>query len=230
VASYVVVPRDDGPESLLALLAPGAVRLPIGMCVSAGQLPSRGCTVLLDDGVVVTPDQAWRPVRWWDPRPQLDADGLIARGDILVDIVRAESADSFGLPLADAFAVAEALACGDTDAAYRVLGLGVGLTPAGDDVVAGAFAVLAITGRLDDSVRDVVQAAARVRTTALSAALVAAAGRGEMIPQAARLLSMVAAGDPPERVTAAARSLFAVGSTSGHDLAAGMAGALGALS
>ena len=229
-ASYVTVPHGDRPDVVLALLAPGAVRLPIGVSVSGGLLPPRGCIVQLGGGVIASPQQAWRPVRWSDPRPHLDADALIARGEVLVDVVRAEPAGSFGLPPASAFAVAVGLVRADAHAAYRVLGLGAGLTPAGDDIVAGVLAVLAIAGRLDDSVREAVQTSARTRTTALSAALVAAAGRGEMIPQAARLLSTMAAGDPPERVTAAAHALFAVGSTSGHDLAAGMAGALRALS
>jgi hypothetical protein len=47
-----------------------------------------------------------------------------------------------------------------------------------------------------------------------------------MIPQAARLLASVAAGETRAQVGAVARSLFAVGSTSGHDLAAGLAGAM----
>ena len=145
---------------------------------------------------------------------------------MLVDLVRAEPTGSFGLPLADAFAVAATLAQADADAAIDVLGLGCGLTPAGDDIVAGALAVLAVTGRLDDSVRAAIETQSRTRTTSLSSALVAAAGRGEMIPQAARLLKAVAAGEPREQVDTAARELFAVGSTSGHDLAAGMTGAL----
>jgi Protein of unknown function (DUF2877) len=226
MASYVAIPDGDDPDALLALVAPQAVRLPIGVCVSAGTLPLRDCEVLLGGGVVATRDQEWRPVRWWDPRPHLDSAALVAGADVLIDVVRAEPASSFGLPLEEALAVAAALAHADAGAADRVLGLGAGLTPAGDDVVAGAFAVLAVAGRLDDSVRAAVETRARTRTTPLSAALVAAAGRGEMIPHAARLLASVASGASRRQVAGAARALFAVGSTSGHDLAAGLAGAL----
>ncbi|HZC73219.1 MAG TPA: DUF2877 domain-containing protein [Jatrophihabitans sp.] len=229
VASYVTVPHAGTPAAIVALLAPNAVRLPIGVCIADDALPARGATVALGAGVLATSDRAWRPVRWWDPRPHVRGDELVAHGELLVDIVRAEPAHSFGMPLSDAFAVARRLGDGDADAALGVIGSGPGLTPAGDDVVAGAFAVLALLGRLDDSFRDAVLTCARTRTTALSAALVAAAGRGEMIPQAARLLTSMAAGDD-ERVATAATALFAVGSTSGHDLAAGMAGALAALS
>jgi Protein of unknown function (DUF2877) len=221
IASYVSI---DG--SLLGLLHPDAVRLPIAVCVQNGALPTQGASVEIGDGVVASDGHAWRPARWWNPRPHVDVDALLAHAGVLLDVVCAEPADSFGLPLDDARTVAASLADGDPVAALCVIGLGPGLTPSGDDVVAGAFAVLAIAGRLDGSVRDAVETAARTRTTALSSALVAAAGRGEMIPQAARLVTSVAAGDPGERVASVARALFAVGSTSGHDLAAGMAGAL----
>ncbi len=224
-ASYVAVPDGDGPDRLLALLAPGAVRLPIGMCV-AGPLPALGRPVRVGGGRVGTPERAWHPARWWDPRPHLDPDALLAGAGALAGVVEAEPAGSFGLPLADQLAVAGALAALEPDAAGNVLGLGPGLTPSGDDVVAGALAVLAILGRLENSTRAAIEGLAHTRTTALSAALVAAAGRGEMIPQAARLLTAVATGAPDEDLAAAARPLFAVGSTSGHDLAAGMAGAL----
>jgi len=226
-ASYVALPEGDGaPDRLLGLLAPEAVCLPIGMCVLEGPLPPRGTTVHVGEGRIVAGGCTWQPVRWWDPRPRLDVAALFAHADLLIDAVDAEPAGAFGLPLPVAFAVAGALARSDVSPAYGVLGLGPGLTPTGDDIVAGAFAVLAIAGRLDDAVRAAVDAHAHTRTTALSAALVAAAGRGEMIPQAARLLASVAAGGPRPQVAAAARSLFAVGSTSGHDLAAGLAGAL----
>lgn len=224
VASYVSI-----DEVLLGLLTPAAVRLPIGVCVTGGELPARGDDVRIGDGVVAAGEHTWRPARWWDPHPHLDVDALLRNSDILFGVVCAEPDASFGMPLADAFVVAASLARGDADPAIGVLGFGPGLTPTGDDIVAGAFAVLALAGRLDDAVRDTVHTLARSRTTALSAALVAAAGRGEMIPQAARLLTSVAAGEPRDRVASTARALFAVGSTSGHDLAAGMAGALKAL-
>ena len=228
-ASYVALPDDEGPDRLIALLAPDAVRLPIGMCVLEGPLPPRGTTVHVGEGRIASATCAWQPVRWWDPRPRLDVQALLAHARVLLDVVKGEPAGAYGLPLPVALTVAGALAAADVSPAYGVLGLGPGLTPTGDDVVSGACAVLALTGRLDDSVRAAVDAHAHARTTALSAALVAAAGRGEMIPQAARLLASVAAGEPPAQVTAAAHALFAVGSTSGHDLAAGLAGALTAV-
>lgn len=225
VASYVTLPNASTSRTLFALLAPAAVRLPIGVCVTEDALPARGEAVQIGAGVVATPDRTFRPVRWWNPRPHVLGDGLLAHGEELFDVVCAEPAHAFGIPLNDAFAVTRALGNGDAGAALGVLGAGPGLTPAGDDVVAGAFAVLTLLGRLDDSVRDAVQTCAETRTTALSSALVAAAGRGEMIPQAAQLLAWVTTGDR-QAIAAAAMTLFGVGSTSGHDLTAGMAGAL----
>lgn len=228
MGAYVTVRERDSSEQLIALLAPCAVRLPLGVCVT-GRLPMKGTDVRIGDGLVAVPGRTWRPVRWWDPRPRIIADDLLHHGRTLLDVVLAEQASSFGLPMPDAFTVATALAGGDATKALDVIGLGPGLTPAADDVVAGALAVLALVGRLDDSVRDAIQARARTHTTALSAALLVAAGRGQMIPQAARVLKVLAVGEPYDRVSSTARELFSVGSTSGHDLCAGMAGALAAL-
>jgi hypothetical protein len=230
VASYLTVPMPDSPARLVALMSPAAVRLPIGVCVTEGQLPAVGTAVQVGHGMVAVPGHRWRAVRWWDPRPRIDAAALIRRGHLLVDVVRAEPASSFGFPLPSALAVAGSLAAGDSSAAVAVLGLGPGLTPAADDVVAGALAVLAIVGRLDDSVGDAIHARARTHTAALSGALLVSAGRGEVIPQAARVMTALAAGRPYDDVVSTAGALFRVGSTSGHDLCAGMAGALAAMS
>ena len=225
VAAYVTVREPDSSEQLIALLSPSAVRLPLGVCVT-GRLPTKGTDVRIGDGLVAVPGHTWRPVRWWDPRPRIVPDDLLSYGRTLVDVVLAEQASSFGLPLPDAFTVTTALADGDATMALDVIGLGPGLTPAADDVVAGALAVLSLVGHLDDSVRDAISARARTHTTALSAALLVAAGKGQMIPQAARVLKVLAAGEPYGRVSSTARELFSVGSTSGHDLCAGMAGTL----
>jgi hypothetical protein len=230
IASYITVPMPDSPAQLMALLSPAAIRLPLGVCVSGGRLPDVGAEVRVGHGLVDVPGRTWRPVRWWDPRPHVDSDALVHHGRALLGVVRDEPASSFGHPLPEALAVAGALAAGDAAAAFDVIGLGPGLTPAGDDVVAGALAVLALVGRLDDSVRDAIAARARTHTAALSAALLEAAGKGQMIPQAARLLTTLAAGEPDEHVVSAAGALFRIGSTSGHDLCAGMAGALAVLS
>jgi Protein of unknown function (DUF2877) len=225
-AAYLADPGPGPPAVVLALLAEGAVRLPLGICVAAGPLPEAGTTARAGGGTVTAAGRTWRPARWWDPRPRLDAPALLRYGPRLLPVVADAPAAAFGMPLPDAFAVAGALAAGDPAPAVNVIGLGPGLTPAADDVIAGALAVLALTGRLSAAARRAVEARAATHTTGLSAALVAAAARGEVIPQAARVLAALAGGAPAGRVASAAGGLLRVGHTSGHDLCAGMAGAL----
>jgi hypothetical protein len=226
VAAYVAEPGHGAPRVVLALLSERAVRLPLGLCVAGDRLPSAGATVQVGNGLAVAAGRRWRPVRWWDPRPRLDAQALLRHGPRLLGAVHDAPASAFGLPLPGAFSVARALASGDPAPAVSVIGLGPGLTPAADDVIAGALAALALTGRLDDSVRRAIESRATTHTSALSAALLAAAGRGEVIPPAARVLALLAGGASANRIASAAAGLFRVGSTSGHDLCAGMAGAL----
>jgi hypothetical protein len=226
IAAYLVAPAPGAPLVVLALLTGRAVRLPLGVCVAEGRLPGAGTTVRVGDGLLAAASRAWRPLRWWDPRPRLDARALLRHGPRLITVMRDAPPEDFGLPLPDAFTVAGALAAGDPAPAVSVIGLGPGLTPAADDVIAGALAALELTGRLDDAVRRAVEERAATHTSGLSAALLTAAGRGEVIPPAARVLALLAGGAPAGRIASAVAGLFGVGSTSGHDLCAGLAGAL----
>ena len=178
VASYLSVPEPGSSTPVIALLSEQAVRLPIAVTVAAGTLPEAGSTVRIGDGSIVAHDHTWRPVRWWDPRPHLDAGDLLRRGPELLEVLEDEPPSLFGLPLADALSVAGALAAGDAGPALAVIGLGPGLTPAGDDVVAGALAVLSLCGRLGDAVRDAIRLHSAMHTTALSAALAGRGGQG----------------------------------------------------
>ncbi len=226
VASYLAVPEPRSSTAVVALLTEQAVRLPIGVTVAAEKLPQVGEAVLIGDGSIVARDRTWRPVRWWDPRPHVAAEDLFRHGAKLFAVLEDEPSSAFGFPLADALNVARALAEGDALPALEVVGLGPGLTPAADDVVAGALAVLALCGRLHDAVRVAVDFHASTHTTALSAALLAAAGKGQVIPQASAVLTALATGGEPVRLRLAAAGLFSVGGTSGHDLCVGMAGIL----
>ena len=102
-----------------------------------------------------------------------------------------------------------------SDAVRSLVGLGPGLTPAGDDVVAGVLVALVAGGDLERAgvVLDAVRTC-RHRTTALSAALLDHAAGGRAVPQLARYLH--APGDPD-----ALAGLLAVGGTSGAALALG---------
>ena len=215
-AAYVSVPDVSSGTPVLALLAPGAIRLPIGVVLDTAELPGAGADVRVGGGSIRTRERTWRPVRWWNPRPSVLPAQLRARAAELAVLLEEEPPGSFGLPLETALHVAGALARGDAAPAVAVLGLGPGLTPAGDDVIAGALAALWHARRLDRRVAAEIAKYASTHTTALSAALLAAAARGEVIPEAAAVL----AGRP------ATAELLRVGGTSGHALCAGMAGAL----
>jgi hypothetical protein len=226
VAAYAAEPDHGAPRVVLALLGERAVRLPFGVCVAGDWLPPAGATIRVGNGLAAAAGRAWRPMRWWDPRPRLDVRALLRHGPLLLTAVHNAPASAFGLPLADALTVAGTLAAGNPAPAVSMIGLGPGLTPAADDVIAGALAALALTGRLDGSVRRAIESRAVTHTTGLSAALLAAAGRGKVIPAAARVLTLLAGGAPADRIASAAAGLFGVGSTSGHDLCAGLAGVL----
>jgi hypothetical protein len=99
----------------------------------------------------------------------------------------------------------------------RLLGRGPGLTPLGDDVLAGWFAARVAVGRPDH----VLAAALRRRmavTTLLSATLLDCALEGEVLPELGAWLA-----EPTDATTEA---LLAVGATSGAGLLTGAALAL----
>ncbi len=224
-ACYAMLDEESDP-SVIAIVAPGAVRLPISLYVARLPAVAQGDPFTIGEGSVTAAGHAWRAARWWDPRPRVDANALIALGWRLDELVRSEPSERFGIELDRAhFAVSE-LARGNPEPACWILGFGPGLTPAGDDVIAGAFAALALTNRLPETAVDDITSAARSRTTALSTALIVAASRGQVVPQAARLLHSLIGDDDSDTIGSVARGLFAVGATSGHDLALGLATAL----
>jgi len=101
----------------------------------------------------------------------------------------------------------------------RLAGRGAGLTPSGDDVLAGILLVCA----MDPACRGALgRLAGSARTTTLSRAYLKWAAAGHSIQPAHALLDAAAAGDL-HALGRAARSLAAVGATSGRALMAGMA-------
>lgn len=104
----------------------------------------------------------------------------------------------------------------------RFLGVGPGLTPAGDDILAG-FLIGAWAFDLgEDRLRTAVVESARAATTDLSAALLRCASRGESIPQVTTFLRAMSNGSGPSRqLDDALLDLVHVGHTSGTALAVG---------
>jgi hypothetical protein len=106
-------------------------------------------------------------------------------------------------------------------AVAQLLGRGPGLTPTGDDVLAGALVALCALGSPAASVLgDAVLTAAPEATTTVSAALLTYAARGECIPQMADLVEAIGGSEGALPRTAGA--LLAVGHCSGAGLLHGV--------
>ncbi|MGH7313501.1 MAG: DUF2877 domain-containing protein [Candidatus Rokuibacteriota bacterium] len=146
-----------------------------------------------------------------------------------------------GFPLEGATEAAHALAraCAENDpsaavaSAERLIGLGPGLTPAGDDFVGGAFFARAALAGATSTAGGWAQATAGVRAIAaarthpISAVLLSDLLAGEGHEPLHDLAAALAAGAMPMAVDAAGR-LARIGHSSGWDLLAGfIAGVLG---
>ncbi len=181
--------RDDVP--VLCVCTPAAVRLPASMVSPV--LPT-GLTQVAG-GVLADRTRSWRVARWWTPpRPV----GLTPPSE---------------LTWPEGVRRVDSLRPGD------LVGSGPGLTPSGDDVLAGSLVAACATSdpRLQRW-RAETRAALRVRrTTAVSRALLQHAMDGYATPELAAFVIGVCAGDTGSATTA----LLAVGHTSGAALAAG---------
>jgi hypothetical protein len=243
-AVYLTVQTPQGPD-VVGVLTSDAARLPLG-CVlfrpSNGRplvsVPS-GAPARVGGGRLVVGDLSVSAASWWDPRPKLPT----ARPALLPEGVRQLRAALYGEgvphsafalpglpsgPSGPLAALRGAVRRADLDAALRtatrLIGLGPGLTPAGDDVLAGTTAGLVLLGHpAAERFGAGVTSLAAGRTTELSRALLrhAAAGRvsGEF---AAVLRGLVGDG----ALAPAIHALLATGSTSGRALALGLCTAI----
>jgi hypothetical protein len=108
--------------------------------------------------------------------------------------------------------------------AEALVGLGQGLTPSGDDVLLGLFAVLHLPGGPCEPLRDLgrqVLARAAHRTHAISLCALRAAAEGRVRARIVALLSALTSGER-ETTLKTLRAVLAIGSTSGHDIVAGI--------
>jgi len=142
------------------------------------------------------------------------------------------------LPVADRLAAvrsgtaagprASRLAAGDLGGlAAAIGGRGPGLTPSGDDVLAGVLLVARVLGGAAAE-PDLVAVAGSVRTTDVAAAFLQWAARGQCIEPAHQWLDAVADGDAVRATRVAAR-LGGIGASSGRALLSGLRLALAAL-
>lgn len=232
--------------TVLAAVAPGSVRLPCAVVLpSANDLPAErlsadawvGLGGLTLDGKRVEITQWWRPT---PPAPPSSA-AVLARGlDALgtrlsVQQHRLLRVVSDGLRRLEA-AVRMREPDSAADAACALIGLGPGLTPSGDDVVAGFLvglhhlavpreatragqALSAARAHVRDRIGGRVLLEAPVRTTTLSAALLGHATRGQTAAEVTAVLNALSGRRPLSPVL---MRLMAVGHSSGYDMACGI--------
>ena len=252
--------RDPRPEPrVLALVTPAAVRLPNAVVVTADRTsdtsPDQGARAApgmnqgslaaiwagggasVGDGIVLAGRIRVPVRRWWDPSPVLGplSRGRLEQGCLLLEQAIAVSARRPGLdghpaPAALAARCAAGDLAGAVEIAEDLVGLGPGLTPSGDDVLAGVLLSLRLLGGairggtravwLADWLSTAVTSDAADRTTSVSATLLHCAARGQAAAEVAAVLRAFAGQEP---AGPAATRLLAAGHTSGADLAWGLA-------
>lgn len=245
VGSYPVAVYLRTAGGIVALVGPDGVRLPNAMALSRADFApvvrhaTTGALHVGDGGVQVGPVRV-TVGRWWDPVPRLGRvdEGLLAAR---LDAVRAtlsawpDSHDPAARRLEEGRDVLAAALGGQGTfkaAANRLVGLGAGLTPAGDDLLAGAMAALVVFGTALEKAGTLTLAAELRRavaehagaTTPLAADLSEHAARGALVQPAAELCRVMADQRPSveHALEPVLARLLRIGHTSGHDLAEGL--------
>jgi hypothetical protein len=123
--------------------------------------------------------------------------------------------------------VAQWQTTGDAGALPRLVGLGAGSTPAGDDVLVGilagltALSALSAAGQELDALRQTL-AGVSLRTHPASAQMLAAAADGSFPEPLVHLVSALCAWEPGSHPAAAATRVLALGASSGHSFLGGL--------
>lgn len=224
---------------VLAVVAADGLRLPIA-AVLAEPSAARpfaahrsGDQVTLHGGALQVGPVRYVPGRWWSAAPvrpgRPDAAAVRELGAALTASAPEHDPAVERTLAAAAVEIRSALGSGDDEraaaAADAVLGLGPGLTPSGDDLLAGLLVTChGLRGAGDrlpgaEALGRHVARCARSRTPALSAALLRCAASGLAAPPVLDLVDAVAG---RRALAPALRALLAVGHTSGHDTARGV--------
>lgn len=210
---------------VIALLSLDAVRLPIGLILptSSREFPLTYLSgpVVVGSGAVHVGNWTCRVSRLVSLRaPRALIPDPYACDHLRYRLARSRSADpELRLPATlDDVHSPEAAA----ELVRRLLGVGPGLTPAGDDVLAGLLTGLWSFGQRAEPLRLAVLPSLAAGTTDLSAALLRCAVRGESIPQVKKLLRTMSGTVWQGRLDHAIDDLVRVGHTSGTALATGV--------
>lgn len=230
VARGTLYLRTFGPPGALAVLAHDAVRLPCGMLLAttSEELPLAPLAPPESTGFVV----GGGAVSWTGPAGPVEVQAVSewaparpARGKVAPSALAAVRLALVGTdPAIDGRLVQQLSATADDqDAAVaiaaRLLGRGPGLTPSGDDVLAGFLIGAAAFGLNAAPLREAVAAQAPRRTSALSAALLWHAARGECIDEVADVAAVLTG---REQIIHGLSRLLSVGHSSGAALAYGL--------
>jgi uncharacterized protein DUF2877 len=211
---------------VIALLSLDAVRLPIGLILPTSSrefpLTNLRCPVVVGSGVVRIGSWSCRVSRLVSLRaPTALTPDRYACAHLRQLLARCQSADP-DLRLPDSLPDDENTPEVAADLVRRLLGVGPGLTPAGDDVLAGLLVGLWSFGQRTEPLRLAVLAGLSAGTTDLSAALLRSAARGESIPQVNQLLRVMSGSAWQGRLDHAIYELVRVGHSSGTALATGV--------
>jgi hypothetical protein len=128
--------------------------------------------------------------------------------------------DQFPTSLSTALALADLPT--SITAAKRLAGLGIGLTPSGDDFILGAIYATWIIHPLEiaSKLAEEITSIAAPLTTSLSAAWLKSAGKGEMGILWHELFEALLSADPAQ-IQGSMDKILAIGETSGADALAG---------
>jgi hypothetical protein len=191
-------------ESADAVGLPCAVRLAVVGSDGVLTRVRRGDRAEVGGGVLRAGPVTVRVTRWWSPRPPR-AGWSAARRETLARLLAGHPSP---VP-ADG-------EVGD------LLGRGPGLTPAGDDLLAGLLVGLHHRSELRDPLAAEVARLARTRTTTLSATLLRHAAAGHAIPAVTAVADALAGAGQDGDLEIALDRLLRVGDTSGAALAWGL--------
>ncbi|WP_104526244.1 DUF2877 domain-containing protein [Blastococcus atacamensis] len=244
-AVYLQVAGDRTSSDVVGILTSDAVRLPLACFLfrpGNGRplvaLPP-GAPAEVGGGRMVVGDLAVSAAAWWDPRPRLPGGrpALLPEGvrqlrnSLYGEGVPHSSFTLPGLPTGPGGPLAAlrgAVRRADLEAALRtatrLIGSGPGLTPAGDDVMAGTIAGLVLLGHpAADRVAAGVCGLATGRTSDLSAALLRHAAAGRVSAEYGAVLRGLV-GERP--LAPAVDRLLDGGATSGRAMALGLCTAI----
>lgn len=218
----------DLPGGLAALVGPDAHPGPLHLVLDSDvpRVEDGAPVTVAGDGLLLAGLRVdLRGTAAWDgalPPPPLV---LERTASVLEAVTEAASGSALHVMGQQASRGVACLGNGDLEQAAALLaGLGPGLTPAGDDALAGAvFAVRAACGPSVEARLE--QVVTGLPTGAISLAFLTWAGRGQALAPVHDILAAAVRNDS-RRAALAARTLAGVGASSGADFALGLCSAL----